>query len=195
MHHAGITHNPVQAAVRAAYAELSSDASFTTYRRIGHIIREAAMDSLIIGLCGVVAVSVGIDVVQKGYLTAAKLYRAIYGRINPSEPQPELLPSCEMALASEELAEALNNFATVVEANVQAKADADAEVQYSLEAMKQPIEFEPIPDFWIEPLPLIHTPPVVGPVWNPALGRDMHLEVTRLMVGSRWVITNPAPPC
>ena len=45
MNAAGVTHNPIQAAVRAAYAELSSDASFTTYRRIGHIIRETAMDS------------------------------------------------------------------------------------------------------------------------------------------------------
>ena len=181
MHRAGITHNPVLAAVRAAYAELVSDEATVTYRRIGHITREAAMDSLIIGLCGVVAVSVGVDVVQKGYRTAAKLYRAVYGRINPSVPEPKLLPSCEMALASTELAAALDHFATVAEADVQANAEADAEVQYSLEAMKQPIKFEPIPDFWAEPLPLIHTPPVVGPIWNPAPERDMHLEVARLM--------------
>ena len=73
-----------------------------------------------------------------------------------------------MALASTELAAALDHFATVTEANVQAKAEADAEVQYCLESMQAAIQFEPIPDFWIEPLPLIHTPPVVGPVWNPA---------------------------
>ena len=181
MNTAGITHNPIQFAVRAAYAELTSDASFTTYRRISHITREAAMDGLIIGLCGVAAISVGVDVVQRGYRTAAKLYRAVYGRFNPSVPEPELLPSVSMAIASEELAAALDHFATVAEANVQAKADADVEVQYSLEAMQQPVEFEPMPDFWAEPLPLIHTPPVVGPIWNPAPGRDMHLEVARLM--------------
>ena len=158
MNAAGITHNPIQSAVRAAYAELSSDASFTTYRRIGHIIREAALDGLIISLCGVVAVSVGVDVVQKGYRTAAKLYRAVYGRINPSEPQPELLPSVSMAIASEELAAALDNFASVVEANVLAKAEADAEVQYSLEAIQQ--------DF-------------VVPIWNPA-PRDIHEEIARM---------------
>ena len=180
MRQAGITHNPVSAAVKTAYAELSSDASFTTYRRIGHITRETAMDGLVVGLCGVAAISVGVDVVQKGYRTAAKLYRAVYARLNPSEPQPELLPSVSMAIASEELAAALDHFATVAEANVQAKADADAEVQYSLEAMKQPIKFEPIPDFWIEPLPLIHTPSVVGPVRNPA-PRDIHAEIARLM--------------
>ena len=85
-----------------------------------------------------------------------------------------------MAIASEELAAALNHFATVAEANVQAKAEAEAEVHYSLEAM-QPVQFEAMPDFWIEPLPLIHTLSVVGPIWNPAAGRDIHLEVSRLM--------------
>ena len=177
MHRAGITHNPVQAAVRAAYAELSSDASLTTYRRIGDIIRETAMDALVVGLCGVAAISVGVDVVQKGYRTAAKLYRAVYARLNPSVPDPELLPSVSMAIASEELAAALDHFATVAEANGQAKADA--EVQYSLETM-QPVQFEPMPDYWTEALPLIHTPSVVGPVWNSA-PRDIHAETARLM--------------
>ena len=177
MHRAGITHNPVQAAVRAAYAELVSAEAITTYRRIGHITRETAMDGLVVGLCGVAAISVGVDVVQKGYRTAAKLYRAVYARLNPSEPQPELLPSVSMAIASEELAAALDHFATVAEANVQAKADA--EVQYSLETM-QPVHFEPMPDYWTEALPLIHTPSVVGPVWNSA-PRDIHAETARLM--------------
>ena len=179
MHHAGITHNPVQAAVRAAYAELVSDESLITYRRIHRIIRETAMDGLIIGLCGVVAISVGVDVVQQGYRTAAKLYRAVYARLNPSVPDPELLPSVSMAIASVELAAALDHFATVAEANVQAKADAYAEVQCSLEAI-QPVQFEAMPDYWAEALPLIHTPSVVGPVWNSA-PRDIHAETARLM--------------
>ena len=63
-----------------------------------------------------------------------------------------------MAIASEELAAALDHFATVAEANVQAKADADAEVQYSLEAIQQ--------DF-------------VVPIWNPA-PRDIHEEIARM---------------
>ena len=165
MNVAGITHNPVQAAVRAAYAELVSNESIATYRRICTITRETAMDGLIIGLCGVIAVSVGVEVAQKGYALAQKVYRAaqklytsVYARLNPSEPQPELLPSCEMALASTELAAALDHFATVAEANVQAKADADAEVQYSLEAIQQ--------DF-------------VVPIWNPA-PRDIHEEIARM---------------
>ena len=61
MHHAGITHNPVQAAVLAAYAELISAEATVTYRRIGHIIREVALDGLIISLCGVVALSVSVQ--------------------------------------------------------------------------------------------------------------------------------------
>ena len=192
MRQAGITHNPVSAAVKTAYAELSSDASFTTYRRIGHITRETAMDGLVVGLCGVAAISVGVDVVQKGYRTAAKLYRAVYGWLNPSAPEPELLPSVSMAIASEELAAALNHFATVAEANVHAKADADDEVQYCLEAMQQPVQFEPMPDYWTEALPLIHTPSVVGPVWNPA-PRDIHAEIARLKV-LQYVPFTIAPP-
>ena len=180
MRQAGITHNPVSAAVKAAHAELVSSASIITYRRIRHITRETAMDALVVGLCGVAAISVGVDVVQRGYRAVAKLYRAVYGWLNPSAPEPELLPSVSMAIASEELAAALDHFATVAEATVQAKADADVEVQYCLEAMQQPVQFEPMPDFWAEPLPLIHTPSVVGPVWNSA-PRDIHAETARLM--------------
>ena len=158
MRQAGITHNPVSATVKAAYAELVSPASITTYRRIRTITRETAMDGLIIGLCGVIAVSVGVEVAQKGYRAAQKLYGKVYARLNPSEPQPELLPSVSMALASTELAAALDHFATVAEANVQADVEADVEVQYSLEAIQQ--------DF-------------VVPIWNPA-PRDIHEEIARM---------------
>ena len=61
MRQAGITHNSVSAAVKAAYAELVSSASIITYRRIRHITRETAMDAFVIGLCGVVAVSIGVE--------------------------------------------------------------------------------------------------------------------------------------
>ena len=90
----------------------------------------------------------GVDVAQQGYRRAAKLYDTVYARLNPGAPEPELLPSVSMAIASTELAAALDgsvcggsflrktfhNFATVAEATVQAKAEADAEVQYCLES-------------------------------------------------------------
>ena len=169
---AGIQHNPVRAAFLAAHAELVSTESLTTYRRIRHITRETAMDALVVGLCGVVAVSVGVEVVQKGYRlaqqgygAARKLYAKVYARLNPSEPAPELLPSCEMAIASTELAAALDKFATVAEADVKAKATEDAEVQYCLESMQRE---QAEASF------------AMGQIWNPAT-RDMHLEVARLM--------------
>jgi hypothetical protein len=181
MRRVGITHNPVTAAVKAAYAELVSPASLTTYRRIRHIIREAAMTALVVGLCGVVAISVGIELAQAGYRAAAGLYEKVYARFNSSEPQPELLPSCEMATASTELAAALDNFAEVAEADSKAKAEDAAEVQYCLESMMQStIQLEAMPDYWTEPLPLFHTPSVVGQVWNPAPGPDMHQQVAEL---------------
>jgi hypothetical protein len=123
----GITHNPVQAAVRAAHVELVSPKAIATYRRIRSITHEIAMTALIVGLCGVVAVSVGVDVAQAGYRAAVKLYRTIYRRFNPSEPIPELLPSVGMAIASTEIAEALADFAAVAEADIQAKAEGEVE--------------------------------------------------------------------
>jgi hypothetical protein len=126
MHTTGITHNPLQAAFDAAHAELTSVESIETYRRIHYNLRETALDVIIVGLCGVVAISVGVELAQKGYRTAAKLYRTVYDRLNPNEPQPELLPSLGMALASTEIAEALASFAEVAEADVQAKANAIA---------------------------------------------------------------------
>jgi hypothetical protein len=176
---------PISSGVRAVHAKLTSPASIATYRRISHIVREAAMDALVVGLCGVVAVSVGVDVAQKGYRAAATLYRAVYGRLNPSEPVPTItmLPSVGMAIAADEFAAALSKVADVAEADIKAKAQAF-----------QPDETaELVPDFWSEPLPLIHTPPVVGAMWNPAPGRDMHQEVARLYELQHVPLTLPAP--
>jgi hypothetical protein len=195
MNRAGIMHNPVQAAVRAAYAEMTSVEALATYRRIRGLAEETAMYVLAVGLCGVVAVSVGVDLAQKGYRTAAKLYRAVYGRLNPSEPQPELLPSVNMATASTELAAALDgsvcggsflrkhfhNFATVAEADVKAKVEAEAEAIA-----------EVAPDFWAEPLPNFNPPPVVGPVWNPA-PRSIHKEVAARLQYLHYVPLTLAP--
>jgi hypothetical protein len=39
--------------------------------------------------------------------------------------------------------------------------------------------YDGIPDFWDEPLPIVHIPPVVGPIWNPP-PTDMHQVVAFL---------------
>jgi hypothetical protein len=142
---------PISSAIRTVKHKLTSAEAQTTYRRIRHITREAAMTALDVGLRGVVALSVGIELAQAGYRAAEKLYRAVYGRLNPNEPKPELLPSVNIALASTELAAALDNFATVAEADVKAKAEAEAIA-------------EVVPDFWAEPLTLAPAPePVTQP--------------------------------
>jgi hypothetical protein len=162
---------PISSRIRAVYTKLTSPASIKAYRRIRHIVREAAIDAVVVGLCGVVAVCVGVDIAQKGYRAAAQLYRTIYGRLNPVEPQPELLPSVGMARAADEFAAALSKVADVAEAEVMAKT----------EAFQPAVVAECVPDFWLEPLPFVHTPPiVVGAMWNPVPGRDMHAEVARL---------------
>jgi hypothetical protein len=38
-----------------------------------------------------------------------------------------------------------------------------------------------LPDPWFETVPLFHTPPVYGTVWNPPV-RDVHFEVQRMLV-------------
>jgi hypothetical protein len=80
---AGITHNPIQAAVRSAHTELTSPDAITTYRRLQHITRETAIDALVIGLCGVVAVAQGVEAAHKIYGLAKRVYRWVDGRLNP----------------------------------------------------------------------------------------------------------------
>jgi hypothetical protein len=172
---AGITHNPLTASVSAVYAELTSADAQATYRHIQHITREAAMNALVLGLCGVVAVATTIEAAQAVYRHAKRFYGKVYARFNLSP-----LPSAEMARAADDLAAALSTAADVAEAQVSAKA--------------LPLSVaEPVLDFWAEPMPLIHTPPVFGQVWNPP-GRDMHTEVERLLELQYVPLTLAAAP-
>jgi hypothetical protein len=86
----GITHNPIQAAVRSAVSELTSAEAQATYRRIGYIVRETAMDVLVVALCGVVAVAQGIEVAQKVYRLSKRCYSWVQKRINLA---PAIAPS------------------------------------------------------------------------------------------------------
>jgi hypothetical protein len=92
----GITHNPLQAAVRSAHAELTSTEAQATYRHIRHITRETAMDALVIGLCGVVAVATTIEATQAVYCHAKRIYSNIQARSNPA---PAIVPT-EVAIAA-----------------------------------------------------------------------------------------------
>jgi hypothetical protein len=202
---AGVTHNPLQAAVRAAHAELTSAEAHATYRHIRHITRETAMDVLVIGLCGVVAVAQGIEVAQKVYRTAKRVYDWVDSRLNPAQPEPSILPSVHQFFAQDKAQEDIaaiidevgheRSFLMQIDrldvealASVCAKVDeAIAKAQQIKSArapqatVQQHLAAEISPDFWLEPMPFTHTPPVVGPIWNPAPGRDMHTEVERLL--------------
>jgi hypothetical protein len=93
---AGITYNPLTASIKAAHAELASTEAQATYRRIRHITRETAMDALVIGLCGAVAIAQGVEVAQKAYRTAKRVYDWVDARLNPS---PANIPSVGKAFA------------------------------------------------------------------------------------------------
>ncbi len=99
MNVAGIPHNPLQSAFRAAHAELTSAEAQATYRHIRRIIRETAMDALVIGLCGVVAVAQGVEAAQKVYGFAKQVYCWVDDRLNPPLEQPTLLPTVDLCLA------------------------------------------------------------------------------------------------
>jgi hypothetical protein len=180
MNTAGISHNPLQAAFDAAHAELTSTEARVTYRRVRYLVGEIAM--VLLGFCLGFALPflAVINLALGAYRVAVRLFRAVNGRLNPSLSASDLLmPSFGMAKAahqesaSTEIAEALASFADVAEADVQAIA-------------------EYVPDFWAEPLPLFHTPPIVGAAWNPASGRNMHEEVRRLFELQHVPLTLPA---
>jgi hypothetical protein len=204
MNVAGVTHNPLQAAVRAARAELTSAEAQATYRHIRHIARETAMDALVIAICGVVAVAQGVEAAQKVSHLAKRVYDWVDARLNPAQPEPIILPSVELCFdqikAEEEVAaliesvthdrsflKQLDRLDADALASVCAKVDdAIAKAQQIKSAraaqatVQQPLAAEISPDFWLEPMPFTHTPPVVGPIWSPAPGHDMHTEVQRL---------------
>jgi hypothetical protein len=171
MNTAGISHNPLQAAFDAAHAELTSTEARVTYRRIRYLVGEIAMVLLGFGLRFVLPFLAVINLALGGYRVAVRLFRAVYGRLNPSLSASDLLmPSVEMAIASHQ------EFASQP-GSTAAQAAA----------------VEDVPDFWAEPLPLFLTPPVVGVAWNPAPGRNMHEEVRRLFELQHVPLTLPAP--
>ncbi len=93
---AGITHNPIQAAVRSAHADLTSAEAKATYSRIRHITREAAMDALVLGICGVVAVATTIETAQTIYRHAVAFYGKTQARFKPA---PVIVSTAEMTIA------------------------------------------------------------------------------------------------
>jgi hypothetical protein len=113
MNVAGITHNPIQAAVRSAHAELTSAEAQATYRHIQRITHETAMDALVIGLCGVVAVAQGVEVAQKVYRTVKRCYDWVDARLNPPLPEPSILPTVIQFFAQDKAEE---DIAVLIEA-------------------------------------------------------------------------------
>jgi hypothetical protein len=165
---ARITHNPLQSAVRAAHAELTSAEAQATYRHIRRITRETAMDALVIGLCGVIAVAQGVEAAQKVYGFAKQVYCWVDDRINPPLEQPTLLPTVDLCLAHL----------------------SDAELAARIESLVDPLLLEVVDDAIApssESIPLQSTeddecPTEDEPVafWNPT-PTDMHTEVRQML--------------
>jgi hypothetical protein len=162
---------PISSGVRAVYTGLTSSASIATYCRVRYLVDETAM--VLLGFCLGFALPflAAVNSALGGYRVAERFFRAVYGRLNPSPSASDLLmPSVGIAIASHQ------EFASQPGS-----------------AAAQAAAVEDVPDFWAEPLPLFHTPPVVGVAWNPAPGRNMHEEVRRLFELQHVPLTLPAP--
>lgn len=94
----GVTYNPLTAAIKAAYRELTSTEAQATYKRIRSVAHEVATDTAVIGLCGIVAISEGIELAQKVYRQAKVIYAKVDNWFNPVPAMPIILPTVEMAL-------------------------------------------------------------------------------------------------
>lgn len=104
---AGITYNPLAASISAAHAELTSAEAQATYRHIRHITRETALDVLVVGICGVVAVVQGVEVAKKVYRMVKRVYDWVDARLNPAQPEPIILPTVIQFFAQDKAEEDL----------------------------------------------------------------------------------------
>jgi len=168
----GITHNPLTASVSAAIAELTSDNAIATYSRIRHIIREAATDALVIGLCGVVAVVSGIELGVKVYRTAKSLYARVDSWLNPAGPVPVILPTVNQCL--EYISE---NDINDVQDNIQSLLQDD--IQYGQEFLAKLEQLDEV----AYPNGRREYVPVDGEIVNPA-PTDMHRENARMVASA-----------
>lgn len=107
-----LQYNPVRAALKAAWSELSSEEAIACYLQVHRIAnarlaeaKEQLIDVAIIGLCGVVLVSMGIDIAKDAYSKAVALYQKVHGYFSPAASGPTILPTVDMAIASKSDAE------------------------------------------------------------------------------------------
>lgn len=153
---AGITHNPIESAIKAAISELTSTEAQTTYARIRHIAKEAAMDAIVIGLCGAVAIASGIQFAQRIYSQAKAAIVWVDAKLNPVGPEPVILPTVDLALSG-----------------VDALIAEDLEYEQEFMAKLGQIEGNAIG------LPVSEFVPVELEIYNPP-ATDVHLEVARM---------------
>jgi hypothetical protein len=107
-----IQYNPVRAAAKAAWSELTSTEAIACYRQIQSVgqqqitdAKDRLMDVAIIGLCGVVAIAEGIYFAKAVYQKAVALYQKVSGFFSPTAPETTLLPTVEMAICTKSDAE------------------------------------------------------------------------------------------
>jgi hypothetical protein len=169
---AGITYNPLTASVSAVITELTSDKAIATYSRIRHITREAATDAFVIGLCGVVAIAEGVEFAHKVYRTAKGLYARVDAFLNPTGPQPVILPTVEMAIA-------LQQEHTDTLEDLQALTAEEEEFERQFMARLERLDADTlatVQDEILQPNGLGEYVPVTGPITNPE-PYDIHQDV------------------
>lgn len=199
MNVAGITHNPLQSAFSAAHAELTSAKAQATYRHIQRITHETAMDALVIGLCGVVAVAQGVEAAKKVYRTVKRCYDWVDTRLNPPLTEPSILPTVIQFFAQDKAEE---DIAALIEAvghersflkqldrlDVEALALVCAKVDDAIASSSRAVTHQESaqakaeqPRDRITEAHAVESPVAgFGQIWNPA-PKDMHTEVELML--------------
>ncbi len=169
----GITHNPLQVAFNSAVSELTSVSARATYAQLKHIATERAIDIAIMGLCGVVAISEGIELAQKAYRLSKRVYGWVDGRLNPPLPEPTILPTVDLCLSQvsdEDLAALIDGLNDAASTTIQVKVDEAT--------TEQPCDRAADTEA-CHPNGSSEYVAIVGEVWNPK-PTDMHTEVQRM---------------
>jgi hypothetical protein len=107
-----LQYNPVRAAAKAAWTELHSPDAIACYRQMHSVYnarqteaKEKLFDIAIVGLCGVIAISEGIEFAQRVYQSAKSLYARVEALFNPPAPGPVELLTVKLAMITKSNAE------------------------------------------------------------------------------------------
>jgi hypothetical protein len=191
-------YNPFRAAAVAAFTELSSEQAHRYYTLKAQKDFQNTLDSTITLVCWVYQLA------EMTYMMGLQC-RIMYNSLE-SQTQAPILSSMALAPAKNEIAllppaipsiiqelkSARTALALAQESDRLAVAALGYVVDQAVEFMSEKTCLKVnLPDYWLEPLPVSHTPCHAGPIWNPSVVQNIHEEVQRLWILQHVPFTLP----